>query len=157
MCPTGRSLAVAVRTLVRVRVRIFDLETAVPTPPPLPEQWYESEHYVAGISLFNRQLFWEAHEAWEEIWLEADGVQSEFLQGLIQCAAALLKYTRNEPAPARRLYDTSARRLSLCPDDYMGLDVRAFQRAMETCFAPILTGPYRALETSEIPRIDIRA
>ena len=123
--------------------------------PPLPEVWYESEHYVHGISLFNSEKFWEAHEAWEEIWLEADGVQSEFLQGLIQCAAALLKYSRNEPAPAKRLYETSERRLLLCPDRYMGLNVREFQRAMSLCFSPILNGAYRAIEPSEIPKINV--
>src|SRR5437763_14491567 len=109
--------------------------------PPEPERWQESEHYLRGIELFNSGAYWESHEAWEEIWLEAEGIQSEFLQGLIQSAAALLKYGRNEPAPARRLYDTSSRRLSLCPDHYMGLDVRAFQQAMRTCFAPLLEGP----------------
>lgn len=123
--------------------------------PPEPDLWYESEHYVTGISLFNRKQFWEAHEAWEEIWLEADGIQSEFLQGLIQCAAALLKYSRNEPAPARRLYDTSSCRLSLCPDRYMGVDVRSFQRAMETCFAPIVLGPYRLIDSTEIPTLEV--
>ena len=122
---------------------------------PDPEFWYESEHYVHGISLFNQGLYWEAHEAWEEIWLEADGIQSEFLQGLIQSAAALLKYTRNEPSPARRLYDTSSRRLALCPDMYMGLNVRDFQNSMEQCFLPILKGPYQPINALLIPRIAV--
>ena len=120
---------------------------------PDSELWYESEHYVKGISLFNSGLFWEAHEEWEEIWLEADGTQSEFLQGLIQCAAALLKYSRHEPVPAKRLYETAAGRLALCPDMYMGLNVRTFQRAMEQCFLPIIKGPHQPLDPAAIPRI----
>lgn len=121
--------------------------------PPEPELWYQSEHYLLGIELFNAQAFWEAHEAWEEIWLEADGIQSEFLQALIQSSAALLKYARIEPAPALRLYNTSMRRFSLCPDHYMGLDVRHFEAAMELCFQPILTGQYRKLDDTLIPAI----
>ena len=123
--------------------------------PPPPDQWYESEHYLRGVVLFNNGAFWESHEAWEEIWLEADGVQSEFLQGLIQCAAALLKYSRNETAPALRLYHTAKNRLTLCPDSYMGLDVRRFQAEMERCFAPLLVGPVRAIDPGEIPRIEV--
>ncbi|MEI6231687.1 MAG: DUF309 domain-containing protein [Planctomycetota bacterium] len=125
------------------------------TPPPQPDLWYDSQHYIEGISLFNRGLYWEAHEAWEEIWLEADGIQSEFLQGLIQSAAALLKYSRNEPAPARRLFDTSSRRLSLCPDFYMGIHVRALQAAMATCFAPLLEGPFRPIDPASIPTLNV--
>jgi len=124
--------------------------------PPEPERWHESEHYLRGVELFNSGAYWESHEAWEEIWLEADGIQSEFLQGLIQCAAALLKYSRNEPAPARRLFDTATARLKLCPDVYMGLNVRKFEAEMRECFKPILEGPYREIDPERIPRIEVR-
>ncbi|HLX60854.1 MAG TPA: DUF309 domain-containing protein [Planctomycetota bacterium] len=123
--------------------------------PPDPDQWQISTPYLRGIELFNSGAYWEAHEAWEEIWLDADGIQSEFLQGLIQCAAALLKYTRNEADPARRLYGTATRRLALCPDSYMGLNVREFQAAMAECFAPVIGGPYREIDPANIPRIDV--
>lgn len=127
-----------------------------PLVPP-PERWSESPAYLMGIELFNDRQYWESHEAWEEIWLHCDGVQSEFLQGLIQCAAALLKFQRNEPAPAKRLYATGMGRLILCPEHYMGLDVRGFQRDMEACFQPILTGPYRQLDEGKLPRIEVKA
>ncbi len=115
--------------------------------------------YLEGIRLFNERQFWEAHEAWEEIWLERDGLESEFLQGLIQSSAALLKYSRHEFPPAQRLYTTAMGRLSLCPDVYMDLDVRAFQRAMEACFRPLLAGSGGTpgpLDSANIPRIELR-
>jgi predicted metal-dependent hydrolase len=120
---------------------------------PPPERWFESEPYLHGIELFNQRKFWESHEAWEEIWLVTDGIQSEFLQGLIQSAAALLKYERNEFAPALRLYNTAKGRLDLCPDDYMGLNVRAFQAAMATCFESILDGCNLPIDPQKIPII----
>ena len=52
------------------------------------EDW---EAYERGIRLFNREKFFEAHEAWEEIWHRAHEVDRRFLQGLIQAAAFLLK------------------------------------------------------------------
>ena len=39
-----------------------------------------------GAALFNTGKFWEAHEAWEEAWLELENEEKLFLQGLIQVA-----------------------------------------------------------------------
>jgi predicted metal-dependent hydrolase len=118
-----------------------------------PAAWATNAAYLRGIELFNNREFWEAHEAWEEIWLVVDGVQSDFLQGLIQCSAALLKYSRDEAAPAQRLYKTAKEKLDRCPDFYMGLNVREFQRAMAIAFQPIINGTLQSLDASAIPII----
>ena len=118
-----------------------------------PAEWASNAAYLRGIELFNRHEFWEAHEAWEEIWLVVDGTQSDFLQGLIQAAAALLKYRRDEPAPALRLYKNSKEKLDRCPDTYMGLQVREFQAAMAAALAPVIGGPYTPLAEDGIPKI----
>ena len=120
-----------------------------------PAEWASNAAYLRGIGLFNRHEFWEAHEAWEEIWLVVDGTQSDFLQGLIQAAAALLKYRRDEPAPALRLYNTSREKLDRCPDYYMGLRVREFQAALAEILAPVIRGPYQPLDESKIPIIRV--
>jgi len=44
---------------------------------------------LAGVEEFNRGEFWNAHEAWETPWIEADESTRPFFQGLIQVAAAL--------------------------------------------------------------------
>jgi len=44
--------------------------------------------YKAGIAHFNAGQFWEAHEEWEGLWLEAPTARRAFYQGLIQVAAA---------------------------------------------------------------------
>tara|TARA_R110002096_G_scaffold433887_4_gene653885 strand:+ start:25424 stop:25933 length:510 start_codon:yes stop_codon:yes gene_type:complete len=46
-----------------------------------------------GVDLFNNQFYWEAHEAWERLWLRArpESAARHVLQGLIQSAAAMLK------------------------------------------------------------------
>lgn len=48
----------------------------------------EDPGYVEGIERFNAGEFWEAHEAWEDLWLEADTPRRAYFQGLIQVAAA---------------------------------------------------------------------
>jgi predicted metal-dependent hydrolase len=48
-----------------------------------------------GFELFNRGLYWEAHEAWEEVWtIDRRGPDSGFYKGLIQVAAGCLHYQR---------------------------------------------------------------
>lgn len=48
-----------------------------------------------GAELFNRGLFWEAHEAWEEAWTpDRHGPDRGFYKGLIQVAAGCLHYRR---------------------------------------------------------------
>jgi predicted metal-dependent hydrolase len=48
-----------------------------------------------GIELFNQGLYWEAHEAWEETWMEdRQGPDGGFYKGLIQVAAGCLHYRR---------------------------------------------------------------
>lgn len=45
-----------------------------------------------AVDLYNAGCFWEAHEAWEELWrVETDGQARARLQGLILAAAACLK------------------------------------------------------------------
>jgi len=120
-----------------------------------PERWADDDAYLSGVRLFNERQFWESHEAWEEIWLHCEGVQSEFLQGLIQAAASLLKYQRKEFSPALRLFQTATRRLNLCPDVYMGLNVRAFERDFEACLRPVVSGENTEIDASKIPHISV--
>lgn len=46
-----------------------------------------------AVDLFNHGYYWEAHEAWESLWIAAGrrGAQADFLKGLIKLAAACVK------------------------------------------------------------------
>ena len=48
--------------------------------------------YLAGIVLFNRGDFFEAHEVWESLWMETFTPEKKFYQGLIQAAVALCHF-----------------------------------------------------------------
>jgi predicted metal-dependent hydrolase len=75
-----------------------------------------------GIDLFNQQKFWHAHEAWEEIWLKESGDEKQFLQGLIQLAAAYHHVQRGTFRGAVRLFDAALRRLENFPPNHDGVD-----------------------------------
>ena len=52
----------------------------------------EDDDFLYGIDLFNAAYWWEAHVYFERLWAETPSAdEREFLQGLIQLAAALVK------------------------------------------------------------------
>ncbi len=59
----------------------------------LPETWSQQDHLLWGTRLFNHGYYWEAHEAWEHLWLELGRTSEEALavKGLIKLAASAVK------------------------------------------------------------------
>ena len=73
-----------------LRVRFFG--------PEVPVVFGDVGQWRRGLSLFEQGEFWEAHEAWEELWLlcHKESCAGLVLRGLIQAAAACLKSLRGE-------------------------------------------------------------
>ncbi len=84
-----------------------------------PELATELRH---GVDLFNRQLFWDAHEAWEHLWLDARGPRRRYIQGLIQLAAAYVHLQRGTFSGAVRLFDAAMLKLSEFENPCLGVD-----------------------------------
>ena len=78
-----------------------------------------------GIELFNAHRFWDAHEAWEQLWLVAAGEEKLFLQGLIQLAAAYHHVQRGTLRGGLRLFEQSATKLVHFEDGFLGVRFRA--------------------------------
>ncbi len=85
--------------------------------------------FLRGIGHFNAREFWEAHEAWEELWLVAATDVEQFLQGLIQVAAAYHHVQRGTFRGAVRLFDAGLARLAHFPDGFCGLDRKPVEMA----------------------------
>jgi len=106
----------------------------VPPPRLPPERWRENAAYLLGIDLYNFAYWWECHEALEGLWHLTGhrGTESEFLQGIIQVAAANLKRHMGQQEGARRLGGEAVRRLrSVGPGGYMGLILEPFIQEVE--------------------------
>jgi uncharacterized protein len=78
---------------------------AMAPDPTEPNEWRENAAYLAGFRLYNAGFGWEAHEAWEPVWMHARAHSAErhLLQGLIQLANARLKLAMDRPKAVRRL------------------------------------------------------
>jgi predicted metal-dependent hydrolase len=86
--------------------------------------------YQRGVALFNAGQFFDAHEALEDVWREAQGRRKLFLQALIQIAVGLHHHGRGNPAGARSLLARGGKKLAGYPAAYAGLDVARLRRAV---------------------------
>jgi predicted metal-dependent hydrolase len=112
--------------------------------------------YLAGIVLFNRHDFFEAHEVWESLWQDCCGPERRFYQGLIQAAVALLHFGNGNLRGAIKLYRSARDYMERFDSPYLGLDSKAFWEQMERCFAPMLAEGLESkseLDSGLIPEI----
>jgi len=59
-------------------------------------------HFLEGVRLFNEGHYWHAHEQWEACWLRAAEPEATFYKGIIQAAAALVHWQKQNPRGLRR-------------------------------------------------------
>jgi predicted metal-dependent hydrolase len=76
-----------------------------------------------GIDLYNGGHFWNAHEAWEEVWLESERGLRGFYQGLIQVSAAFVHVTRNRYPGGVKLLGEGIEKLQKYPPSFMGVEL----------------------------------
>lgn len=114
--------------------------------PPLPGlpgsgddasgDWQRHPAFLWGLDLYNHGYPWEAHVAWESLWLHAPrgSVVRDMLQALIQCAAAVVHardgratgHARLTERALERLAEVRARAGSRC----LGIDIDALAQAL---------------------------
>jgi uncharacterized protein len=85
-------------------VNISRIARSAPRPTNA-KAWRENEAYLAGLRLYACGYYWEAHEVWEPVWMNAlpRSQERELTQGLIQLANSALKLKMTQTAAARRL------------------------------------------------------
>ncbi len=107
-------------------------EPAPAVAPVEADAWAESPAYLRGVDLFNAGCYWEAHEAWEALWLAHGrrGPTALVLKGLIKLAAAGVKVRQGRPggvrSHARRAADHFAEARAEVGPSLLGLDLDAW-------------------------------
>ena len=82
------------------------------------------ERLETGIRHFNGQEYFEAHEAFEDLWRAASGDLRLLYQGVVQACAGLVKHQRGQDASARTLLQKGLAKLEAAPSPPgSGLDV----------------------------------
>jgi len=99
------------------------------------DNWQNCDEYLYSIDLFNYGFWWEAHERLKFVSIGA-GRESEtgqFVQGLIQVAAALLKHFMQEETGAATLAELGSGNLQGVADIYLGINVTTLVAQLQNC------------------------
>jgi predicted metal-dependent hydrolase len=107
--------------------------------------------YLAGVVLFNRGAFFEAHDVWELLWHETHGTDRPFYQGLIQTAVGLCHFCNGNVRGAIKLYHSCRGYLERFAPHHLDMDVAGLFRQLEACFAELLSveNPDRSIAVNE--------
>jgi predicted metal-dependent hydrolase len=95
-------------------------------------------HYLAYFDCFNRQLFYEAHDVLEEMWLpckkEANG---SFYKGLIQLAGAFVHLQKQRLGPAAALFKLARTNLRQYGSVHEGINLEDVWALMDSWLADL--------------------
>jgi len=87
-----------------------------------------NRHYVGFFRCFNAQLYYEAHDVLEEVWLPIRGqAQAKFYQGLIQMAGGFVHLQKQRLGPAARLFALALANFDPYPARHEGIDLEAIR------------------------------
>lgn len=83
------------------------------------------------MDLYNAGDFFEAHEVWEDVWLEEEGDVKAFLQGVIKIAAAFHHLSRGTYRGMWDLLIAGKNTLDPYRPAYRGVELERFLRRIE--------------------------
>ena len=95
---------------------------------------------LRGVALFNSGAYFEAHEAWEELWTGATGDERLFLQALIHFAVGCHHHSRANRVGAVRQWDKGLAKVERFLPAWRGVGmsaVAAAAKARAEHFPPI--------------------
>ena len=113
-------------------------------------------HYLGFFECFNQQLFYEAHDVLEELWLsQRHGENYSFYKGLIQLAGAFVHLQKNRLRPAAALFKLARTNLEKYPGRHEQLEVARVLALIEDWLARLeekqfIENPLTALNSPSV-------
>ncbi|MBI4526596.1 MAG: DUF309 domain-containing protein [Deltaproteobacteria bacterium] len=86
----------------------------------------QDPRFYKAIDEFNQRLFFESHETLEELWLEENGAEKLFYQGIIQIAAGYFKWEQGVLIGAIKLLHAGLDKIEPYRPAYLGLELDSF-------------------------------
>jgi predicted metal-dependent hydrolase len=100
--------------------------------------------YLGYFEFFNRQLFFEAHEVLEELWLaERGGPDGNFYVALIQLAGAFVHLQKNRLPPSAALLRLAQAKLEQYPARHQQLNLAAVRLLAHGWLVQLEKGGFR--------------
>ena len=110
-------------------------------------------YYIAFFRCWNEQLYYEAHDVLEQLWLKAGSGEKNFFKGLIQAAGAFVHLQKRfehplhakhskRLSPAVRLFRLAEKNLVSFAPWHHGLEVAAFCQVLRRYGDQIVASDY---------------
>ncbi|MGD0909320.1 MAG: DUF309 domain-containing protein [Candidatus Acidiferrales bacterium] len=113
----------------------------------------KAQLFQQGLEAFNSAHFYDAHEHWEEVWLETPHPEKMFLQGLIQVAAAFHHHSRSNFPGTRNLLQAGLAKLECFPDRHRGLAIEPLRATVRQWLVELKAGENP--QHTKIPKIQL--
>ena len=109
-----------------------------------------------GIELYEAGHYWNAHEAWEQVWMDAPNELRLLYQGLIQVTAAFVHVTKGEYPGSVRLLIAGIEKLAGYEPERLGVDISGLldqSRRALTRLLELGEGRIRQFDMAMVPKI----
>jgi len=111
-------------------------------------------HYLSYFACFDRELYYEAHDVLEELWLGSKNEEPyQFFKGLIQLAGSFVHIQKKRSAPAVRLYEVAWKNLTPYGPKYWGLDMQRLKKTLSPYYQVLTSASGNPLTTLGPPQI----
>ena len=91
---------------------------------------FQDSLFVA-LNLFNNQQWYEAHDAFEEIWNYVDGDERQVIQGILQVSVSQFHLSKGNLNGATILLGEGLGRIKTRTKINLGIDLESFCRSLE--------------------------
>ena len=89
------------------------------------------DNFLNALNLFNNQKWYEAHDAFEEIWNSLDGDERQVIQGILQVSVSQYHLSRGNLNGATILLGEGLGRIKTRTKINLGIDLDTFCRCLE--------------------------
>ncbi len=89
------------------------------------------ESLLTALNLFNNHEWYEAHDAFEEIWNSVDGDERQVIQGILQVSVSQFHLSKGNLNGATILLGEGLGRIKTRTKIDLGIDLESFCRCLE--------------------------
>ena len=89
------------------------------------------DNFLNALNLFNNQKWYEAHDAFEDIWNTLDGDERQIIQGILQVSVSQFHLSKGNINGATILLGEGLGRIKNRTNINLGIDLQTFCKCLE--------------------------
>ena len=89
------------------------------------------DNFLNALNLFNNQKWYEAHDAFEDIWNNIDGDERQIIQGILQVSVSQFHLSKGNHNGATILLGEGYGRIKNRTKINLGIDLQTFCKCLE--------------------------